>query len=192
MIVWATLKPALLALFASLAGLPELAAGTGRDAPAAVWEDDARPFAAPAWALVSLLNLQPIGTADRTFEPVAAVPWAVGHAWGGTVPKLRQQASVHMLCTFRVKIETNAHTPAEDANTYAQTLLTRVELLENLLGFAELGLGFLSIGLTTRPTATYDQRIRSTHVIDLRFNVYNEATSQALYDRITRAEVIWT
>jgi len=190
MISFASIKVPLLALLATMAGLPELAADSDRAAPAAIWEDQKRPFGAPAWLIVQPLTYETIGTADVEDLEVEATEWAAGESpWGGEVAPLKEQATTVVGLTLRIRFECDAHTPGTEAETYAEALRGCLELTENVLAFKALGLGFLSVGLSTPLRSVTDDRVRSVYVMDLRFNANNLATSVARYSRIERAEV---
>lgn len=185
MIPWVTIKPGLLAWIALSASLPPLAAGSDRETPAAIWEDEDRPYGATAWAIVSVLNTDNIGSAGLEYVEDSDGE-GYGESWGGESPPLQEDASQLTSITIRLKFECMAHTRGAEAETYAENLRGRLYATESVKALEAIGLGFTSVGLATPIRTVYDDRIRSTFILDLRFHAANVSTSRERYSAIEK------
>jgi hypothetical protein len=157
----------------------------------AVWEDEPRPYSGAAMAVVSLVNSDNLGSAGLEYTEVVQ-GWAYGDSWGGEVPELREDAEQLTAITLRVKFECMAHTRGLEAEGYAEKLRGRLYSTEAIKGLEAIGLGFTSVGLATSIKQTYDERIRSTYVLDLRFHAANVSSSIARYSRINNMTTDFT
>lgn len=190
MINTVTIKPALKALMATLAGLPQLG-DVGRYEPAAIWENEKRIFAPSAMLVLSFLNDTEIGTPEIAYSEIApAEGWVYGDEWGGDVPMLLETASQLDTITLRVKVESYDHTEGKEAEFYASRIRAKMYFTTTTEALAAIGVSYLSSSGSLTPSQTYDDRMQSVCVFDLRLSVVNvESDSGTPHHRIGRLDL---
>lgn len=183
MLNWIAIKPALIALFASLAELP-LAGDVGREVVCARWDGEPDGYDGAAQMTISKLAEAASGMPESRFNVVPAEEWRYGDSWGGPLSTLREQQVTPVIVTVRVKIECYAHVRGAEADTYADNLRGSLWLTEATEALDAIGFGLFEIGNTTTPKTNRDQRVLSTAILDIRFHAEGVKNSAQLRSRI--------
>lgn len=168
MIDWPTIKPPLLALVKSLAGLDQC-----------VWADQQIPMIATAQQAIGKLSLNGAETLTQKeevhFDPVDP---------DDETSKLRQTARMIQRITIRIRVESIFQGDAKSAENYLERLRGMWGWWSTTEALRAVGFGFAEMQATQMLNAPKDDHVLSVAVADVRFNAGSTDTDPTLYDRI--------
>lgn len=173
---FATLKPALAVVVATLTGLQP------RDVEQ---QDGANSFVGKVKARYSLIGWASLGVddslmsrTDDTSQPFGSVPF------GGASAPLVETVSGRRTFTLRIKIVCYDHTGGTEAETYLERARTRLRWRSITQALNTIGVGYdrvLSYGLLNDTT---DDRISSTAYLDVAMSIHVRETDPTEYASI--------